>query len=402
MTHPSEYIKELLKKHIEGRASAAEIETLLAELDLYDKEAIKQMIDEIDPEINLENVRNSKLKAPSFKKLREHINRNSSSKIKTPVKRIIGNAAIYIGGSLLFLAFLWFIGRPPKLQYSCGDLRGNSEIPTGSYTCKLLLNSRCSILIDSAYKGLVAKQGNTEIIKLQSGVLLYKRLPSGSANDTSKWMFNTVTTSAGDQYQVILPDGTKVRLNAATSIRFPVVFSDTERVVMLEGEAFFEVATDRKTPFCVKVRNSQIRALGTCFNVNAYSKNTIATLLCGDLEVKNNRDSVRLISGQEAIVSHEPSNSAGRISVNVVDTTKAVSWKKVMRIYKDIPLKDFISDIGRWYNLEMLNTGCVPDSVISVTLCYDTPVEEILKLLRANGLHFKQEGRKIIFCTQSE
>jgi ferric-dicitrate binding protein FerR (iron transport regulator) len=320
-------------------------------------------------------------------------------KIKAPFKPEYTRAAINAGIIVLAALLAWFFRGSSKLLYSCNGLSGDTEIPTGVYSCNLTLGNGCHIFIDSTYKGRVARQGNTEITRLPSGVLLYKKTHTDITNDTTQQMFNTIITSAGDQYQVILPDGSRVRLNAASSIRFPVEFSATERIITLQGEAFFDITPNKAAPFYVKAGNTEIRALGTSFNVNAYSENTVATLLSGNLEVRNNGDSVRLRPGQEAIAGFkQATDSKHLITVHSADIAKAVSWKKVIRVYKNVPLRAFVSDIGRWYDLEMLHTECIPDRGISATLCYETPLSEILKLLRKNGVRFMLEVKRIVFC----
>ncbi|MDP4129791.1 MAG: FecR domain-containing protein [Bacteroidota bacterium] len=399
MIYQPEYMKALLKKHMELRASPSEIEMLMLGLDLYDEEEIARMLDQTNPDINFEEHQSRQWETPSFRTLQRRINKKRSRKAGSVVKIDFTRAAVFIGIFLLTCLTAWFFRSPSKLLIACGGLSGDSEIPTGVYSCSLMLNNGCSIFIDSTYKGPVTKEGNTEIMRLTSGELFYKRADLNSLSDTTQQMVNTITTSAGDQYQVILPDGSRVRLNAASSIRFPVEFSAAGRVVTLEGEAFFDIKSNKTAPFYIYAGNAEIRALGTSFNVNAYSENTITTLLSGSLEVKNNEDSVRLKPGQEAIAGFAPATKGNpRITVHTADTTKTISWKKVLRIYEKVPLKAFLSDIARWYNLEIQHTECIPDGVISATLCYETPLSKILALLRANGLRFIREGRKIVFC----
>jgi hypothetical protein len=397
MNYLPEQMKELLKKHMELRASPSEVEILLVALDLYEEDELTQMLNEMDPDIDFEEYQNKEWETPPFRELQDRINERSRQRITRPFSASFARVAMNIGIILLAALAAWFTRGNAKLLYSCGGLSGNSEIPTGIFSCRLTLGNSCDILIDSTYKGTITRQGNTEITRLPSGALLYNKTDFRITKDTTQQMFNTITTSAGDQYQVILPDGSRVRLNAASSIRFPVEFSATENEVTLKGEAFFEIAPNKKAPFYVNTGNAEIRAIGTSFNVNAYSESTIATLLSGSLEVKNHGDRVRLRPGEEAITGFIPAGGKPLIVVHSSDTAKAVTWKKIIRVYKGIPLKTFVSDIGRWYDLDMLHTECIPDRVISANLCYETPLQEVLRLFRNSGLRFMQEGRKIIF-----
>ncbi len=399
MIHQTEYVKDLLKRHIERTTSPSELEILLVALDLYSDEEIDEMLDEIKPGIDYEKYRNSDWEAPPYQVLKATIKKASSQKRKELFKKVLANAAIFLCYAIPVLSLVWLVGHHPKLQYSCGALAGNSEIPTGVYSCKLTLNTGCTILIDSTYTGSVAQQGSSEIIKSEPGLLVYKKIVPGQKNDSTQKMYNIITVSKGAQYRIILPDGSKVRLNSASSIRFPVEFSDTARNVELEGEAFFEITPNSGVPFFVKAKNAEIKAPGANFNVNTYTENTIATLLNGSLEIKTPTNTVLLKPGEQAVVNNAGGDKMDNIAkVNHADTSQVVSWKKVRRFYEKMELKDFVTDIGRWYDLQIVSIACVPHGDFSGSFCYDTPLEEVLRSFRRMGLNFKIDGKKIIFC----
>ncbi|HEY0177537.1 MAG TPA: FecR domain-containing protein, partial [Pedobacter sp.] len=265
---------------------------------------------------------------------------------------------------------------------------------------QLTLSTNCYLMIDSTFRGAVTRQGNMEILKTEQGLLVYRELNGAIENDTTERMYNTVTTAQGAQYQVVLPDGTKVRLNAASSIRFPVAFSGNGRYVQVSGEAFFEVAPNRYLPFYVLASDAEMCFRGTSFNVEAYSANVVITLINGSLTLKSGRDSVLLRPAQEAVVRHsvqKDKSNRGLITVSQADTAETLSWKKTIRVYKNIAVRDFVQDVGRWYSLEIVNADCVPAKSVSTKLCYDAPVADVLKLLHQWGLQFKTQGNKIIF-----
>jgi transmembrane sensor len=401
MIHQPEYVKALLKKHIERSATPSEIEILLVAMDLYDEEEITQMLNEIDPEIDFAKFRSGKFETAPYQELKDRINKGSWARMRTMFKRILPNAAAYIGILAILGAILWLIFKPTHLHYYCGGLPDNSEIPPGVNECRLTLSNNCTILIDSDYTGLVAREGNMEIIKLKSGILEYRRLPSRLKDDTTSRMYNTISTPGGTQYRVILPDGSMVRLNAASSIRFPVEFSDTIRNVEVEGEAFFEVAANPGIPFIARLKNAEIRVTGTSFNVNTYSQNTIATLVSGSLQIKSGKSLVTLKPGEQAIINNNQSGGMDSIvTVSQADTDQVISWKKVKRVYSNIESREFVQDIGRWYGLEIVNIECVPHGYFSGSFCYDMPLAEVLELFRANGLRFRVEGKRIVFCRE--
>jgi hypothetical protein len=403
MSYQREYVKALLKKYLERKTSPLEKAILMEIWQFYDTKEIAEMMEEIEPYlepfVDEEVERKIQEWEPSVEEI---IRRGKKADWQRRIKWVINAlpaAAVYI----LIAMASWFFTRlmitPPKLKYECSGVTGGREIPTGAYSCGLTLSNNCYMLIDSTYRGMVAREGNTKIVKTQSGVLVYQKSDKADEEDTAKQRYNTISTSPGDQYQVILSDGTKIRLNAASSIRFPVAFPGNHRWVQIKGEAFFDVAPDKNRPFYVRVPHAEIRVLGTSFNVNAYSSTTVTTLISGSLALANGTDSVRLQPGQEAIVRNSlPDEFPARIVVQRADTTEVLSWKTTIRLYKNVTIKDFVQDMGRWYKLEIVNADCIPNRHVFVRLCYAAPLNEILKLFQKMGLQFRMEGSKIIFC----
>lgn len=400
MIHQPEYVKVLLRKYIEGTASPQEVARLMAAWDIYDDEELSEMIAEVTGDYKNIETEEWRWEAPVEESLKYR--KGTSRSVR---RLLIGSYGygriILLTSAIVGVCFLiWVFNKPKLLQRSCNGVPGNTELPTGRYTCRLLLADNCSILIDSNYKGLITQQGGVEITQPEPGLLIYKLI--GMTNkEKAEIMYNTVETSPGQQYQVILPDGSKVRLNAASSIRFPVKFSNNKRIVNVTGEAFFDVAHDRIAPFYVYTSNSEIKVLGTTFNVNAYSKRTVTTLLTGSLEIKSGSQTARLTSGEKATALVSPQVIKDTIILTKEDTLHAVSWKNVNRIYSNISMRDFVSDMGRWYNLEFINLSCVPATAsITVSMCYDIPLDEVLNIFRETGLKFYKDGNRITFCDQ--
>jgi transmembrane sensor len=394
-----EYVKELLKKFAEGDISSSETDTLLELLVLYEEEEITQMLYEINQDIDLNRFRDSTWQATPFQELLDRINKIPVQKTHTR-RKFSFNQALQISFLIVFIGtIIWVEFYRPPLEYSCGSYAAG-EIPTGRFSCMVTLANGCVVKVDSNYHGSVIDEGNIQITEPESGLLLCTRKKSQGKTVESSGMYNTITVARGEQYRVILPDGSRIRLNAESSIRFPVAF-DSARDVDINGEAYFEVAPDPHLPFYVKAGNGLIKVFGTRFNVNAYYPNTVTTLLSGSLEITTQRNKAKLKPGEQALVygcRDCPGLLDSLIQVKHPDTAQVVSWKKVNRIYSNISLRELVTDVGRWYDLEIVSIACVPNVDYSGSLCYDAPLEDVLKLFHKMKLNFKLEGRRIIFC----
>ena len=216
--------------------------------------------------------------------------------------------------TLISTAVYYYI-HPGKLTDAALTQKGSALLPAatdivpGGNRALLTLADGSTIILDSASNGTISRQGNVKVIKLDNGLLSYAG--QGTKKDTNKEMvFNTISTPRGGQYQVTLSDGTKVWLNAASSIRFPVTFTgSTERSVFVTGEAYFEVAHNKHMPFKVQVNNNEIEVLGTHFNINAYDDEATmkTTLLEGKIkQIVNGGTSQKiLLPGQQSDVDRD-------------------------------------------------------------------------------------------------
>src|SRR6185295_13408999 len=203
----------------------------------------------------------------------------------------------------------------------------NNDILPGGDKAILTLANGSQIILDSAANGVVAQQGKTEVMKLANGQLVYKGA-GGPANDV---LYNTMATPRGGQYRLVLPDGSRVWLNAVSSIRFPTAFTGNERKVEITGEAYFEIVKDQSRPFRVLVKppsgneDMEVAVLGTHFNINAYKDEPVikTTLLEGSVKVSRGTSLTIIKPGQQSQL-----NNSGVISVVPdADVAEAVAWK---------------------------------------------------------------------------
>jgi ferric-dicitrate binding protein FerR (iron transport regulator) len=205
-------------------------------------------------------------------------------------------------------------------------------------------------------------------------------------------VINTLETPKGGQYQLTLSDGTKVWLNAASSLRFASAFTGHERMVELTGEAYFEVTHNPAQPFKVKVGGLVLEDLGTAFNVNSYADegSVTTTLLEGSVKVTSGVESKTLRPGQQAVAQGE------KILVGKADTQAATSWKEGLFVFHNTPIPSVLRDLERWYNIDIVNKESNTRH-LNATLQRNLPLSKLLHLLEGTGeVRFKWEAGKLI------
>ncbi|MBX3255141.1 MAG: FecR domain-containing protein [Chitinophagaceae bacterium] len=222
---------------------------------------------------------------------------------------------------------------------------GNKIVP-GTNKAILTLNSGVTVELDSAAEGVLAKQAGLDIIKNKKGELLYH----GVVQSEKEVAYNTVTTPRGGQYKVILPDGTTVWLNAASSITYPVGFTGDERKVAITGEAYFEVAKDAVRPFRVGLKDMTIEVLGTHFNIMGYEDEiNKTTLLEGAVSIILENKKTLLKPGQQASI-----DDARNVKVlDNADVDEAVAWKNGLFSFNSVNIETIMRQAARWYNVEV-------------------------------------------------
>nr|WP_249207897.1 FecR domain-containing protein [Chitinophaga hostae] len=232
------------------------------------------------------------------------------------------------------------------------------------------------------------QQGSTTI-HLQNGQVVYTNATAAQTD-----AYNVLTTPPGGQYQLVLPDGSKVWLNAASSLRFPAGFSGRERKVELKGEAYFEVAENVKMPFVVQTGDNTVQVLGTHFNLMAYQEepSTNVTLLEGAVRVLHKTDTALLKPGQQAILA-----ANRRIeTVKLADTEKIIAWKNGYFSLNGEGTAVVMRQLARWYNTEVEYAGKVPDLKFEGSIKRSYDLRDVLAILEESGIHFRVEGRKIV------
>lgn len=298
--------------------------------------------------------------------------------------------AIGIAACLLLLLGLYLF--TPVFQKQKANTTNTSvqkDLRPGSNKAILTLPGGKEIVLDSA-KGDIVKQEDLDVVN-NAGILSY-------SGETSKIDYHTLSTPRGGQYRLVLPDGSKVWLNAASSIKYPTAFSGKERKVEITGEAYFEVAHDANKPFIVSRGETFVQVLGTHFNVNAYEDEDAlkVTLVEGSVKVSSwigsKQESVILRPNQQAIVrpnaplatNHSPNMDA------------VIAWKQGFFEFKDAPIEDIMRQVARWYNVDVKYQG-KPGHHFNASIKRSVPVSKLFHLLElTDQVHFTIEDKTII------
>ncbi|OJV14874.1 MAG: hypothetical protein BGO21_19530 [Dyadobacter sp. 50-39] len=270
--------------------------------------------------------------------------------------------------------------------------RKPTDFAPGGDRAVLTLADGTTIVLDSAARGRIASQGNATILKNSEGELAYQVGESTQAITGT----NTISTPAGGQYSIRLPDGTQVWLNARSSITFPTAFAGNERRVRVQGEVYFEVQKKKEQPFVVDVDGrQQVIVTGTHFNVNAYTDEPEihTTLLEGAVSVtaaRTGSEPLQLVPGEQASL-----RTNGSLRKAVVDVNETVAWKNGLFQFRETPLATIMRDIERWYNVEVTYPQGIPAKRFSGKLRRNSKASEILEILKFAGVNFRIEGSDI-------
>jgi transmembrane sensor len=282
--------------------------------------------------------------------------------------------------------------------------QSNQDIQPGGNRAVLTLANGQVIDLDSAQNGVLVEQGNMAVVKNQNGEVVYKVVDEERPAGQHTSAYNMLATPRGGQYQLTLPDGSRVWLNAASSIRYPVAFANDERRVEITGEVYFEIEPVRlrsgqKMPFRVMVLpgGGEVEVLGTKFNVNAYSDEPVikTTLLEGSVKVVNLQSTaMRLRPGQQAIYF-----STKRVDMHInedADLELAMAWKNGFTLFKSADIKSIMRQVARWYDVEVVYEGTVPDRSFTGGISRSANLSELLRLLQVSKVHFRIEGKKLV------
>lgn len=371
-------LKNIAAKVIAGKASIEEIEFINQYYDLFDKEA------DVSEELSAEE--------------KEMLAHEISAGIMTKVGFTETAAAKYNYGSilkiaaavLLLLAASYLMFKPSftgknKEQVTAKIL---SDVAPGGDNATLTLADGSSYELNQLGKKAVLRKGNLKIEKTKDGLLVVSVLQQSSGSSPS---MNTITTPRGGQYEVVLPDGSRVLLNAASSLKFPDFFDGNKRQVELTGEAYFEITHLAAKPFLVKSNHATIQVLGTQFNVMAYDPGQIKTTLVeGSVNLKSSTSAVMLIPGEQGVMSNN-----GNINRRKVDVDKEISWRKGWFSFNESSIENVMDEISRWYDVDVLYAHKMPHKEITGRVPRNAKLSVVLDMLQYSGFEFEIKDRTI-------
>jgi ferric-dicitrate binding protein FerR (iron transport regulator) len=390
MENQSEHIAYLWRQYIAGKASAAELDELFRHNHLMPAgdETQSAVVEQILLEYPADKALDTGVQERMLYQLLNKSNQQQAIDTpRIPFLRRWGWAAaasviLLLGISAYFLVY-------QKHKVPAVLAKKNVDIPPGKEGAVLTLADGSQVLLDSLGNGLIAMQNGAQAL-IKNGALVYD--VTGKA--TGEVLYNTMSTPKGRQFSLLLPDGTKVWLNAASSIRYPTVFAGKERKVEVTGEAYFEVEKNTALPFKVNIDNrAEIEVLGTSFNVNAYQEETRirTTLLDGLVRVSKAGRAALVQPGQQAQITNDIT------IVNNADIEKVMAWKKGAFNFEGLSLQEAMRQLERWYDIEVVYEGEVPDIRFWGKTSRTIPLEGLLKALSGAQLKFRiQQGRKLV------
>ena len=296
---------------------------------------------------------------------------------------------LIVSAALLFYPSKPIVGKQQPIANSAIK----THIVPGKQQATLTLSNGERIALNTlGSKSILTEQG-ASIIKSGNGLIYDIGKSVFNRNELSN-KFNTISTPAGGEYHLILSDGTGVWLNAGSSLKFPVNFAKNQRVVEITGEGYFEVKKDPGRPFLVNAGTTQVKVLGTHFNVSAYAndKYITTTLLEGAVQLHKGTVSTLLKPGQQGISTAENTS----ISVRQADLESVIAWTKGRFVFNDINIKDVMKIVERWYDVDVEYEGNVGNKKFGGTTSrYDNITELLNNMALTGGIHYKIEGRKV-------
>lgn len=383
MRDSKQFAQDLIDQYLIGAATEAQrnqLERLYAQASIE-----KPYKEDLDADVL------NQLKKDSFAAILTEIRKGETKTISLWPRIAVVAAAV----AAITLGVWFYTNRHPEGSVATKDLLNYAnDIAPGTQSATLTLANGKKIKLSAASNGELAKQAGVTITKSADGQLIYV-IPSERSDEGSlETVTNTLTTANGETYQVRLPDGSMVWLNAASSLTYSAnLIERGERRVRLDGEAYFEVAKDKAHPFVVQTRIQEVEVLGTHFNINSYSDepSVATTLLEGSVKIKAGPASQIIKPGEQGL------STALEIKVTPADLEEVTAWKEGDLIFNDDGIETVMQQIARWYDVDVIYQGEKPKGTFYVHISRDTKISEVLKALQLTKLvHFKIEGRRVL------
>jgi transmembrane sensor len=400
MALSKEQLEELYHKYVQNQCTQQELDALINELGTeggnVQEETIMQLFNATWDGLD---VFPDKYQLPALSLPQEITYETPVVNMYTVKRRWMRVAAAASVLLVLGAAAYWLI-RTRETKPGTTTIATTKDISPGGNKAILILADNSTIVLDSAANGKLAQQGTAIVTKSNDGQLSYasSSLPT-SREGRGEVKFNTLRTPRGGQYQLVLPDGSKVWLNAASSITYPTAFPGKERKITIDGEAYLEVVHNAAKPFKVEANGTEVEVLGTHFNVHAYNDEPAEkiTLIEGRVKVKSaigSRQSAILEPGEQAELIAD-----SRLTIhdkNNINIEEVLAWKNGQFLFDNASIESIMKQIERWYDVEVVYEGPRPEGHFRGKIPRNVMASEMLKIIEASGVHFKIENKKII------
>jgi len=384
-------VEKLVEKYLHNTASKDEIDKLFL---WYRAESSKESEWDFEHSGNEESLKLLMLS----KILRSNSEQEREPLVKSFYYKIAAAASIIILFGYAFFNHVNKDNTAPFVGYKNLKNQKPIDIQPGGHRAILILADGRKIVLDDSQTGILVNEGGIKVHKNLNGILEYTLSSQSSGkleneSDGNLTVHNTIQTPVGGKFQLNLTDGSKVWLNSASSLRFPVVFTDDKREVELKGEAYFEVSKDNNRKFSVRSGNQSVEVLGTHFNINAYSDepSITTTLIEGKVRVieLNTHESQILEPGEQAKVGRN-------IKIKKTDTQVDVAWKDGYFHFENADIKVVMRQLARWYGITARYEGELPQHHFSGAISTDLTLLEVLEILEKNNIHFRLDGKEVV------
>ncbi|MBN8857315.1 MAG: FecR family protein [Sphingobacteriales bacterium] len=407
--------KMLLERYINDQLSSEELSIFIAFLRTYNNTGqLEELVDQALQNSSFSGLSDRSKSENIFQKILQQakITEAQSTPGELSIKagssysrlrpwRWAAAASLLIGISAI--SYIVFSKKNQKATYVAAakaEKTPATDAEPGGNRAVLKLADGQELALDSAGVGAVARQGYSTVLKTGNGQLAYNTT-AGPATET---LYNTLSTPRGGQYQLLLPDGSKVWLNAASSLRFPVAFTEKDRIVELTGEAYFEIArletkSGERRSFIVRSSHQndnsadwQVEVLGTHFNVMAYANEAAVqtSLLEGSVAFSAaGKPAVKIKPNQQAVLYKDRQN----VQVNNANVVNAIAWKEGLFHFISDDIQHIMRQLERWYDVNAVYAGAIPPGHYSGIVSRDSKLSTVLKILEESGLHFKIQDK---------
>jgi len=377
----SQNIPQLYKQFLSGRCTPEELQELFRYFGTTDEEVLRNLISQVpDEEDDHEPITVARAEKLGY------LYQNIKARTHTS-KAYKWKYAVTIAATLFIIStfIIYFLKRSDNTTVQQAQVL-TEDVKPGKQAATLTLADGRKIFLSDAINGKIAEESGVRITKDKNGLITYEI--SGDQSEPNST--NTLSTSRGETYQVILPDKSKVWLNAASSITYSTSLKERgeERRILLSGEAYFEVAKDRTRPFIVKTNAQEVKVLGTHFNVNSYAdKNRIVTTLEeGSVQINpldKRINPVVLKPGQQSQLS------ATSLSIEPANMESVLGWKNGLFVFEQASVPDVMKEISRWYNIDVEYNGKIPDDKIGGGISRQSDLSAVLRMLELVNVKYK-------------